>query len=213
MTSSRSAKRRADCSVSPTRPRKRLHRITSPSPAAIAQPFSSMQGNPALVSNDRPVIHPDMFHNGQLYVTPDVSASLSSFLAGPSSSTLPPSDRSFHSHHPGHLAAANGSPQHPTLHPPAGPSTVRTPSPLTVSLKEAWISNPLPDRLLTDLQAIECRIHLLLPTNGAIVLPSTMPPAKQRPRASAPDPDPSLWLGCYVSAFKFLFLLHMLTSH
>jgi hypothetical protein len=94
----------------------------------------------------------------------------------------------------------------------AGPSTHPSPS---IALQEARGPTFPLQQALTELQVVERRVRLLLPTDASIVRPGAIHPATNRTPAVIPAPDPFMWVNDYVShSFYFrLFSLPSLVYH
>jgi hypothetical protein len=112
-----------------------------------------------------------------------------------------------------HLAEGDDKPTRPAaICRSAGPSTHPSPS---IALQEARGPTFPLQQALTELQVVERRVRLLLPTDASIVRPGATHPPDNRTPAVIPAPDPFMWVNYYVShSFYFrLFSLQTLVYH
>lgn len=153
---------------------------------------SSPQHIPSTPSLPSGPIRARIFRNGQSYIPPAAGrVSAAPPLSSPSSIELSsmcprPQSRSA-------IASTVGRPDTASSQKSPGSPTLRR------ALQEAWLLDFPPDRLLTDLQVVDRHVRLLLPNDATIVSPSSTPPPKIARDPHIPQPDPSLWVGLYVS--------------
>lgn len=164
-------------------------------PTKRSQPSSTITRTPELPPVRRP-IRARIFRNGKSYIPPVVEHA----PAGPS--FISSSSLDSHPAGPSNLAPPVAS---------KCQSNSNTPTPSS-AVQEAWRLDFPPDRLLTDLQKVDRHVRLLLPKDATIVLPSTTPPRLKARHLAVPEPDPSLWVGNYVSipSTKLSFNMHLL---
>jgi|ERR1700676_2976038 len=163
-------------------------------PTKPSHPLSNITGPAEVCPVGRP-IRARIFRNGQCYIPPVVKN------ASTSPSSMLSSSRDTHPAGPSNLAKQVRTKSQTNSNTPA-------PSP---AVQEAWHLDFPPDRLLTDLQKVDRHVRLLLPKDATIVLPSTTPPSQKARHLAVPEPDPSLWVGYYVSipSTKLSFNMHL----
>lgn len=137
-----------------------------------------------------------IFRNGRSYTPPMTLGALPAAPYEPSSSSIPVSSTR------GRPQSHSTASRRPDPIPGRKSACSRTPP---SALQEAWLLDFPPARLLTDLQVVDRRVRLLLPKNATIVLPSSTVPCMTAGQFHVPQPDPSLWVGRYVSALFTIF--------
>jgi hypothetical protein len=137
-----------------------------------------------------------IFRNGRSYTPPVTLDTLPAAPHQSSSSSIP-------------VSSSRGRPQSPStrshLPDPISGRTYACSRTPPSALQEAWLLDFPPGRLLTDLQVVDRRVRLLLPKNATIVLPSSTAPCMTAREFHVPQPDPSLWVGRYVSVLFIIF--------
>jgi hypothetical protein len=127
-----------------------------------------------------------IFRDGKCYIPPSLLQPAMAPLPDPATLPGPSVKRTFQ---PGRIVALDW------------PHAAQTPPLQRPSLEEAWHLNFPHTRLLTNIQAVNRRVRLLLPEDGSIVDPSANPhtrPASTSAISAVLEPDPSSWAGQYV---------------
>lgn len=182
----RQPKRTLNNSPENSRPQKKISRKHAQAPSTPSTTALLSTPNVDTTGRGSRPVRARIFRDGHSYIPPAI---MQPAPAASSSSTRLSDDGYGHRQNAHH----HGSPNRP--------STADRPPLERPSSQEACHPNFLNPCLLTDMQTVGRRVRLLLPEDGSIVYPSSMPgsPASTTaPIPAIPEPDPSSWASQYV---------------
>ena len=183
----RQTKRRLSNPAEDSEPRKKIHRKRgshTPLPTVVLGRSDPSGAHTSGTSS--PPVRARIFRDGKCYIPPSLLQPATAPLPDPPTLPGPSVERAFQ---PGRVVALDW------------PHAAETPPLQRPSLEEAWHLNFPHTRLLTNIQAVNRRVRLLLPEDGSIVDPSSIPHTRPAPTpaiSAVPEPDPSSWAGQYV---------------